>query len=74
MLSRVRYTFRETFDSFRRNATLTVAASFPPRPQPSITALPVDADVSAQEELELQLHVDLADILGEELDTALADD
>jgi cell division transport system permease protein len=26
MLSRVRYTFRETFDSFRRNATLTVAA------------------------------------------------
>jgi cell division transport system permease protein len=26
MLSRVRYTFRETFDSFRRNATLTVAS------------------------------------------------
>jgi len=26
MLSRIRYTFRETFDSFRRNATLTVAA------------------------------------------------
>ncbi len=26
MLSRLRYTFRETFDSFRRNATLTVAA------------------------------------------------
>ena len=26
MLSRLRYTFRETFDSFRRNATLTVAS------------------------------------------------
>ena len=26
MLSRIRYTLRETFDSFRRNATLTVAA------------------------------------------------
>ena len=26
MLSRVRYVFRETFDSFRRNATLTVAS------------------------------------------------
>lgn len=26
MLSRLRYTFRETFDSFRRNATLTIAA------------------------------------------------
>ena len=26
MLSRLRYTFRETFDSFRRNATLTLAA------------------------------------------------
>jgi cell division transport system permease protein len=26
VLSRLRYTFRETFDSFRRNATLTVAA------------------------------------------------
>lgn len=26
MLSRIRYTFRETFDSFRRNATLTLAA------------------------------------------------
>ena len=26
MISRLRYTFRETFDSFRRNATLTVAA------------------------------------------------
>ena len=26
MLSRVRYVFRETFDSFRRNATLTLAA------------------------------------------------
>ncbi len=26
MLSRLRYTFRETFDSFRRNATLTMAA------------------------------------------------
>ncbi len=26
MLSRLRYTLRETFDSFRRNATLTVAA------------------------------------------------
>ena len=26
MLSRLRYTFRETFDSFRRNATLTFAA------------------------------------------------
>ncbi len=26
MLSRIRYTLRETFDSFRRNATLTIAA------------------------------------------------
>lgn len=26
MLSRLRYTFRETFDSFRRNATLTIAS------------------------------------------------
>ena len=26
MLSRIRYIFRETFDSFRRNATLTVAS------------------------------------------------
>ena len=26
MLSRLRYTLRETFDSFRRNATLTVAS------------------------------------------------
>ncbi|MEM1332026.1 MAG: permease-like cell division protein FtsX [Actinomycetota bacterium] len=26
MLSRIRYTFRETFDSFRRNATLTIAS------------------------------------------------
>ena len=46
MLSRVRYIFRETFDSFRRNATLTVAAiitaaislSASTRPHPSSCA------------------------------------